>query len=289
MARERSGATAQHLVLVARLRLLREGAGLSVPQAAKELGWHPSTLRRLEQAQTSLDVGQVSDLLCAYGAGAAETDDIMGRLNAANMPGWWHPWRDAMDPWLMDLMSVESAACFVRTWDPALVPLLLRTPAYAMAVDAALRPELDAAARRRRADLLAERQRRLTEQQARVWAVLPVAALRCRVGSAEVMREQLTALQRAAGRRGTTVQLHHEGAPPHPLTGVPALSLYRVEIREIADHVVREGGLPGTAEVCDTNPSVQAYQAMLDVSCVMAMRPARTKEVLQDEYDREWA
>ncbi|MFE2295211.1 helix-turn-helix domain-containing protein [Streptomyces sp. NPDC059452] len=287
MARERSGRTAQHLVLVARLRHLREGAGLSVPQAAKRLGWHPSTLRRLEQAQTSLDVGQVSALLDQYGAGVSETDDIMGRLNAANMPGWWHPWRDAMDPWLMDLMSVESATSFVRTWDPALVPLLLRTPAYAMAVDAVMRPELDAAVRRRRADLLMMRQRRLREQQARVWAVLPVTALRCRVGEGEVMREQLAALQEAAERRDVMVQLHPESAPPHPLTGVPALSLYRVEIREIADHVVREGGLPGTAEVWDSDPPVQEYQAMLDVSCVMAMRPDRTREVLQDEYDRE--
>ncbi|MER6193485.1 helix-turn-helix transcriptional regulator [Streptomyces cyaneofuscatus] len=287
MARERSGRTAQHLVLVARLRHLREGAGLSVPQAAKLLGWHPSTLRRLEQAQTSLDVGQVSALLDRYGAGASETDDIMGRLNAANMPGWWHPLRDAMDPWLMDLMSVESAASVVRTWDPALVPLLLRTPAYAMAVDAALRPGLDPAVRRRRADLLVMRQRRLREQQTRVWAVLPVTALRCRVGDGEVMREQLAALQEAAARRDVMVQLHAEDAPPHPLTGVPALSLYRVEIREIADHVVREGGLPGTAEVWDSGPPVQEYQAMLDVSCVMAMRPDRTREVLQDEYDQE--
>ena len=60
-----------------------------------------------------------------------------------------------------------------------------------------------------------------------------------------------------------------------------------MEIREIADHVVREGGLPGTAEVWDSGPPVQEYQAMLDVSCVMAMRPDRTREVLQDEYDRE--
>ncbi|MFD7418222.1 helix-turn-helix domain-containing protein, partial [Kitasatospora purpeofusca] len=80
VARERSGRTARHLVLVARLRRLREGAGLSVPQAATQLGWHPSTLRRLEQAQTSLDVGQVSALLAVYGPGAAEADDIMGRL-----------------------------------------------------------------------------------------------------------------------------------------------------------------------------------------------------------------
>ncbi|MDW4918335.1 helix-turn-helix transcriptional regulator [Streptomyces californicus] len=289
MARERSGRTARHLVLVARLRRLREGAGLSVPQAAAQLGWHPSTLRRLEQAQTSLDVGQVSALLTAYGAGAAETDDIMGRLNAANLPGWWHPWRDAMAPWQMDVMSVESAAGVVRTWDPALVPALLRTPAYAMAVDAAVHPDQDEAVRKRRADFLMERQHRLREQQTRLWAVLPVTALRCRVGGEEVMREQLRALRRIAERGDVTVQLHPEYAPPHPLTGVPALSLYRVEVREIADHVVREGGLPGTAEVWDSPHPVQTYQGMLDVSCVMAMRPDRTGEVLQDEYDRKWA
>ncbi|MEU4924157.1 helix-turn-helix transcriptional regulator [Streptomyces parvus] len=289
MARERSGRTARHLVLVARLRHLREGAGLSVPQAATQLGWHPSTLRRLEQAQTSLDVGQVSALLALYGAGAAETDDIMGRLNAANMPGWWHPWRDAMAPWLMDLMSVESAASVVRTWHPALVPLLLRTPAYAMAVDEVMFPERGAAERQRRADFLVERQKRLQEQQTRLWAVLPVTALRCRVGDDEVMREQVRALQQTAERGDVTMQLHPEYAPPHPLTGVPALSLYRVEIREIADHVVREGGLPGTAEVWDSPHPVQTYQGMLDVSCVMAIRPARTREVLQDEYDRKWA
>ncbi|MFE1733725.1 helix-turn-helix domain-containing protein [Streptomyces bacillaris] len=285
-ARERSGRTAQHLVLVARLRHLREGAGLSVPQAAKTLGWHPSTLRRLEKAETSLDVGQVGALLELYGANAAEHEDVMGRLVAANAPGWWHPWRDAMDPWLMDVMSVESAAGVVRPWDPALVPLLLRTPAYAMAVDAALRPELDETARRRRADLLVERQRHLREQQTRVWAVLPVSALRCRVGGAGVMCEQLQALQEASERRDVTVQVHGEDAPPHPLTGVPALTLYRVESREIADHVVREGGLPGTAELLENEELVRAYQAMLDLSCVMAMRPTMTRKVLDDEFER---
>ncbi|MFE3476427.1 helix-turn-helix domain-containing protein [Streptomyces bacillaris] len=127
MARERSGRTAQHLVLAARLRHLREGAGLSVPQAAKTLGWHPSTLRRLERAETSLDVGQVGALLELYGASAGEREDIMGRPAVANAPGWWHPRRDAMDPWLMDVMSVESAAGVVRPWDPAPPPRLARS------------------------------------------------------------------------------------------------------------------------------------------------------------------
>ncbi|MER7970630.1 helix-turn-helix transcriptional regulator [Streptomyces sp. NPDC096080] len=269
-------------------RVRRLGGGLSIPQTVQQLGWHPSTLRRLEQAATSLDVGQVGSLLDTYGASAAEREDIMGRLTAANAPGWWHPWRDAMDPWLMDVMSVESAASVVRTWDQALVPVLLRTPAYAMALDAVMRPELDAAARQRRADFLLERQAHLREQQTRVWAVLPVTALRCGVGGAAVMREQLAALQETAGRPDVTVQLHGETAPPHPLTGAPALTLYRVDIGEIPDHVVREVGLPGTAEVSDTRASMQAYQALLDVSCVMAMRPTMTREEIQHEYDR-WA
>ncbi|MFF4639495.1 Scr1 family TA system antitoxin-like transcriptional regulator [Streptomyces olivaceus] len=71
-------------------------------------------------------------------------------------------------------MSVESAARIIRVWDPALVPLLLRTPAYARAVEDALRTGLSPAMRERR-----------------------------------------------------TLQIHPEGAPPHPLTGVPALSLCR--------------------------------------------------------------
>ncbi|NEE29500.1 transcriptional regulator, partial [Streptomyces sp. SID7982] len=123
---------------------------------------------------------------------------------------------------------------------------------YAMAVDEIRCPDRDAAGRRRRADFLVERQKRLQEQQTRLWAVLPVTALRVRVGGDDVMREQLRRIQQLAERGDVTVQLHPEYAPPHPLTGVPALTLYRVEIREIADHVVREGGLPGTAEVWDS-------------------------------------
>ncbi|MFE2190798.1 Scr1 family TA system antitoxin-like transcriptional regulator [Streptomyces olivaceus] len=73
-------------------------------------------------------------------------------------------------------MSVESAARISRVWNPALVPLLLRTPAYARAVEDALR-----------------------------------------TGPSPAMRER------------RTLQTHPEGAPPHPLTGVPALSLYRVD------------------------------------------------------------
>lgn len=60
----------------------------------------------------------------------------------------------------------------------------------------------------------------------------------------------------------------------------PTVSLYRGEVPEIADHVVREGGLPGTAEVSNTSPVMTGYQVLLDHACVIALHPDESKEVL---------
>ncbi|MFC9431475.1 helix-turn-helix domain-containing protein [Streptomyces sp. NPDC056987] len=286
MARQRSGRTVQHAVLAARLQTLRESAGLSQKEAAEALGAHPATVRRIELAQTSLNAGQVHVLLTRYGAGPAEIDEFLSKLAAANLPGWWHPWRDVMDPWQLDLMSVESAARIIRVWDPALVPLLLRTPAYARAVDDVLRPELAAADRIRRAELLAERQKRLNDQQTRVWALMPAAALHTSVGSPSVMAEQIDALRSAAeDRPDITLQIHRLTGPPHALTGIPALSMYRVDVGEIPDHVVKEGGLPGTADVWDAQATITRYRLLLDLSCAAAPHPNKAVEELEIHRD----
>ncbi|MGW5739226.1 MULTISPECIES: helix-turn-helix domain-containing protein [Streptomyces] len=280
MARERSGRTVAHLVLATRLKTLRQSAGLSFGQAAEALGAHPATVRRIEQAQTSLDAGQVATLLSLYGASAGETGEFLGKLAAANRPGWWHPWRAVMDAWQLDLMSVESAASIIRVWHPALVPALLRTPAYSRAVDDVLRPDLSPADKDRRTEFLMERQKRLREQQTRVWALTTATALRTRVGDAEVMAGQARSLRSAAARPDVTLQIHPLDGPVHALTGRPPLTVYRVEVPEISDHVVREGGLPGTADVCDAHETVAAYLMLLDYSCTAAPHPHESKEEL---------
>ncbi|MFF5822799.1 Scr1 family TA system antitoxin-like transcriptional regulator, partial [[Kitasatospora] papulosa] len=174
--RPRSGPTVEHRVLAERMRILRERAGVSLQAAAVALGAHPSTVRRIERAETGLDAHQVRVLLECYAVPAAEAEPIMTGLAAANLPGWWHRWRDAMEPWQQEVIGIESSAALVRTWHPALVPELLRTPAYEAALRKALTadpaPGLD-----RHIELLAERQRRLEERGAALWALLPAAAL----------------------------------------------------------------------------------------------------------------
>ncbi|EDY49228.1 helix-turn-helix domain-containing protein [Streptomyces clavuligerus] len=281
MSRKRSGRTMAHLVLATRLKALRQLAGISLDQAAAALGAHTVTVRRIELAKTSLDVGQVDTLLNAYGVPPAEIEEFLGKLASANRPGWWHPWTAVMDPWQLDLMGVESAASIIRLWDPVLIPELLRTPCYAREVESVLRPDLAPSVRRGRTELLLERQSRLREQRTQIWAVIPAAALHTQVGDKSVMEEQLNALRRESDRPEVTLQLHPLHAPLHALRTMSALTLFRVGVPGIPDHAVLENGLAGTAEVRTDPERVSAYRQLLDHSCALALQPAHSKEAFQ--------
>ncbi|MGP3632642.1 helix-turn-helix domain-containing protein [Streptomyces sp. 24-1644] len=270
--RPRSGPTVEHRVLAVRLRLLRERAGLSLTDAARALNAHPATVRRIERAETGLDARQVRLLLDCYGVSESDAEPIIAGLGAANMPGWWHQWRDAMEPWQQDVIGMESSAGLVRTWHPALVPELLRTPAYAEALDRALHPDGDATRRERRVELLRERQRRLSYRGAALWALIPAAALHTRVGGRRVMEEQREALAEAAHRPDVTVQVVPLDHPPHALTGVPPLHLLRVSAPEIGDQAILE--TPGVrVDIVDDPDTVMNHRIRIDAACAAAPRP----------------
>ncbi|MFJ8857924.1 helix-turn-helix domain-containing protein [Streptomyces sp. NPDC102451] len=269
--RPRSGPTVEHRVLAARLRMLRERTGVSLQAAAVALGAHPATVRRIERAETGLDPYQVRVLLERYAVSAEEAEPIMAGIAAANLPGWWHAWRDAMEPWQQEVIGIESSAALVRTWHPALVPELLRTPAY----EAALRRTLTAdppQRRDRQVELLAERQRRLEARGAALWALFPSAALHTRVGGPAVMAEQRTALEEATQRQHLTVQVVPLDFPPHPMTGVPSLHLLRVPAPEIGDRVLLEtAGV--RVDIIDEPAAVMDYRIRLDGACAAAPHP----------------
>ncbi|MFJ8750200.1 helix-turn-helix domain-containing protein [Streptomyces sp. NPDC102441] len=269
--RPRSGPTVEHRVLAARLRILRERAGVSLQAASAALGAHPATVRRIERAETGLDPYQVRVLLERYAVSDAEAEPIMAGIAAANLPGWWHAWRDAMDPWQQEVIGIESSAALVRTWHPALVPELLRTPAYEEALCRSLsadpRARLD-----RHLELLAERQRRLEDRGAALWALFPAAALHTRVGGPAVMAGQRAALEEAAHRQHLTVQVMPLDFPPHPLTGVPPLHLLRVPAPEIGDRAVLETA-GARVDIIDEPAAVMGYRIRLDGACAAAPHP----------------
>ncbi|MET8885292.1 Scr1 family TA system antitoxin-like transcriptional regulator [Streptomyces rubiginosohelvolus] len=270
--RARSGPTVEHRVLAVRLRMLRERAGVSLRAAAEALDAHPATVRRIERAETGLDARQVGELLRCYGVPPAVAGPIMAGLAAANLPGWWHRWRDTMEAWQQDVIGVESSASLVRTWHPALVPELLRTPAYAAALYRTQYPGDSPARRERRVELLHERRRRLCERGAALWALLSAAALHTRVGDRETMEGQRAALAEAMREQRVTVQVVPLDHPPHPLTGVPPLHILRVPAPEIGDQAVLE--TPGVrVDLIDDPEAVMAHRIRLDAACAAAPGP----------------
>ncbi|WP_411082778.1 Scr1 family TA system antitoxin-like transcriptional regulator [Streptomyces sp. cmx-18-6] len=270
--RPRSGPTVEHRVLAARLRLLRERAGVSLRTAADALDAHPATVRRIERAETGLDALQVAGLLRCYEAPPTVAESILAGLGAANLPGWWHGWRDAMESWQQDVIGVESSASLVRTWHPALVPELLRTPAYAAGLYRMRYPEDSPARLERRVELLGERRRRLGERGTALWALLPAAALHTRVGDPETMAGQREALAEVMEQQHVTVQVVPLDHPPHALTAVPPLHLLRVPAPEIGDQAVLE--TPGVrVDLVDDPEAVMAHRIRLDAACAAAPPP----------------
>ncbi|WP_328315881.1 DUF5753 domain-containing protein [Streptomyces sp. NBC_00388] len=267
--RARSGPTLEHRVVAEQLRLARERAGCGLAAVAAALDLSEATVRRVERAETALDAGQVRDLLAYYDHPADDSRRIMASLARANEPGWWHRWRDVLPAWQRDLIGIESSAGVIRMWHPALVPDLLRTPAYAAAVDAVRRPGASPAVLARRAELLRARQERLRERGAVLWALIPEAALYTSVGSPDVMREQLDALRQETARPDITLQVMPLTAGPHALTGAPSLELIRLPVPEIPDHAV-VGGPGGEAVVTQDRAVVSAYRMLLDSACGVA-------------------
>ncbi|MFE2378165.1 helix-turn-helix domain-containing protein [Streptomyces sp. NPDC059398] len=264
--RARSGPTLEHRVVAEQLRLARERAGCSLAAVAVALDLSEATVRRIERAETALDAGQVRDLLEYYHHPEEDARRIRASLVRANEPGWWHRWRDVLPAWQRDVIGIESSAGVIRMWHPALVPDLLRTPAYAAAVEAVRHPQAPPAVRARRTEFLRARQERFHEREAVLWALVPEAALHTCVGSPEVMREQLDSLRQAVGRPNITLQVMPLGAGPHALTGAPPLELIRLPVPEIPDHAV-VGAPGGEAAVTHDRALVSAYRMLLDSAC----------------------
>ncbi len=68
----------------------------------------------------------------------AATPELTGALTAlateTKAKGWWHSYGDAIPDWFELYVGLESAASAIRRYDEALIPGILQSRAYALAV-----------------------------------------------------------------------------------------------------------------------------------------------------------
>jgi transcriptional regulator with XRE-family HTH domain len=188
--------------LATELKQLREGVGLSVEQAAAQLGWSYSKLNRFELGRQIPPPAAVAQILNLYGVPGGRRDSLIQLARDANERGWW----EDLGVFPGSYVGLEDASSVIRTWEPLLIPGLVQTEDYARAVIETSIDDLTAADVEKRVMARIARQTLLSRRSAPEFhALIGEAALRQQVGGEAVMREQLRKLEAVARRRPNVV------------------------------------------------------------------------------------
>lgn len=189
------------------LRRAREAAEQSQGQAAHALDWSLSKIMRIEQGTVSLSVTDLRALLQQYEVTDQETGaELEAAARGSKGPSWWAKYNDVIGPQFSQYLGYESAAASFRTYNPIIVPGLLQTDEYAMAL---LTPRLDEAQARKIVELRTARQERALEGEDPPFTffIVDEAALHRQVGGPRVQRAQLQRLIDISARPKVSLQV----------------------------------------------------------------------------------
>ena len=273
------GPTVLRIMLGTQLRNLRESRGISAHDAAKAIRASDSKISRIELGKSAIREIDVLDLLTFYGVDPDEREQFLTLAEQASRPGWWHRFSDIMPDWFKAYIGMEEAAKSIRVYEPLFVPGLLQTPQYTAAVLAL--GDIPVGEAERYAILRKERQRRFTEGQLKLWAIVDESALRRPVGSAEILRDQLRYLISLSSRQNLTLQITKQGAGGYAAPS--AFSILRFGDPEMPDVVYVEHLT--SALYFDKKYDVDRYLLAMERLSIISSKPAETRGILSTIVD----
>jgi hypothetical protein len=129
----------------------------------------------------------------------------------------------------------------------------------------------------RHAILRKERQRRFTEGQVKLWAILDESALRRRVGSVEILRDQLRYLISLSSRQNLTLQITRQGEGGYAAPS--GFSILRFGDPEMPDVVYVEHLT--SALYFDKRADVDRYLLAMERLSIISSKPAESGGILR--------
>jgi transcriptional regulator with XRE-family HTH domain len=274
--------------LGAELRMLRDQAGLTIEDVAKELECSISKVSRLETGQGIPKSRDVRDLLDRYGVtDQAQRDRLMCWVRDGQCQGWWDDFSDVLVPgdpliWCADnlrYVALEQDASEVRCFESTLVNGLLQTEDYARSVLSTLSTVESHEVTDRLVELRMRRQDRLyaTEDPLGVRVLLDEAVLHRPVGGEQVMRAQLERLLADAKRPNITVQVLPFRVGAHPAVG-GSFSMLAFPGSADNDLVYIEGHVGEL--YLERDRDVQVYEQMFSVLVEMCMSSTQSAKLI---------
>ncbi|MDW5324917.1 helix-turn-helix transcriptional regulator [Plantactinospora sp. KLBMP9567] len=215
---EDMGSTVPRRQLGRTLKQLRTEAGVTLDGTADALECSRQKIWRIESGLGVVRGLDVKAMCALYDVRPDLVTALVGLASQTKAKGWWHAYGDAIPEWFELYVGLESASSRLRFFYDAMVPGMLQTREYALAVyqhqQMISQEELDRAVevRLQRQSLL---NRRLPSPP-RVELIIHEAALLRIVGSRETMAAQLRHLLRVDARPNVSIRvlplaigLHH--------------------------------------------------------------------------------
>jgi transcriptional regulator with XRE-family HTH domain len=200
--------------LASQLRDLRKQSGRTVEDVARELLCSPPKISRIETGVRPASLRDVRDLCAIYGVDDSLRDRLMGLAREAKQQGWWNKYEDiAIDR----LIGLEIEAAQVSSYESCVIPWMFQTKEYARAVIRGSLPRIDDHVLDERVAARITRQEIITrESPPHFWSLVDESSLRRRVGSNQIMRDQLNGMVDLAAIPNMTLQVVPFGLGAHP-------------------------------------------------------------------------
>jgi hypothetical protein len=181
---------------------------------ARELLCSPPKISRIETGVRPASLRDVRDLCTIYGVDDSLRDRLMGLAREAKQQGWWNKYEDiAIDR----LIGLEIEAAQVSSYESCVIPWMFQTKEYARAVIRGSLPRIDDHVLDERVAARITRQEIITrESPPYFWSLVDESSLRRRVGSHQVMRDQLKGMVDLAAIPNMTLQVVPFGLGAHP-------------------------------------------------------------------------
>jgi transcriptional regulator with XRE-family HTH domain len=195
--------------LALELRRLRTVKNISQQGAAKQCGWSGARLSYLENGQQPVVESDLDKLLELYEVPEPERGRYYGAVHRSHTSAWWERFEFLVDDWISLYVGLEQGAKAIHTYETAVMPGLLQTPAYATAI---MRSGLRHRSSReidRLVELRTERRAILTEgtDPTEFDVVLDESVLYRTPEDREVLRGQLEHLLEMAERPNVTLRV----------------------------------------------------------------------------------
>lgn len=262
------------------LTMLRERAGKSLNDVARQLGCSLKTARRMERGEVGVSRGDLLVLLGMYGIEDEEDRAVLLELQSlGRQRAWWSSLGALPENNTLTLLEFESAAIEMRIFEPMVVPGLFQTEEYARATTEGVGMKLTRIGVSRVVEVRMARQEHLLRggDRPEIQVIVDETVLRRPVGGPEVHRRQLERLAEAVESQIDLFQVVPLAVGSYPgMAGPFIIFEFGKDIREPVVYTEDRSGNHFFEDSKDVRDCSDAFARMREI----ALSPADSQKLL---------